>query len=83
VARRAAPTPTPADVGELKVIKVAESAPSRIEVDSRGVATARRKDQTPVQDVSSLPPRPVQPPSNRALERRRQLESFRPKALAS
>ena len=83
VARRAAPTPAPADVGELKVIKVAESAPSRIEVDSRGVATARRKDQTPVQDVSSLPPRPVQPPSTRALERRRQLESFRPKTLAS
>lgn len=83
VARRSAPTPASADVGELKVIKVSESAPSRIEVDSRGVATARRKETAPAHDISSLPPRPVQPPSNRALERRRQLEAYRPKALAS
>lgn len=80
--RRSTPTPAPADIGELKVVQVSESAPnSRIEVDSRGVATARRKEKTPVHDLSSLPPRPVQQPSTRALERRRQLEAYRPRVL--
>lgn len=80
--RRSTPQPAPADIGELQVIQVSESAPSsRIEVDSRGVATARRKEKTPVHDVSSLPPRSAQQPSTRALERRRQLEAYRPKAL--
>lgn len=75
--------PTPVDVGELKVVRAAETpAASRIEVDSRGVATARRKPSTGVQDISSLPPRPTQRPSTRALERRRQLEAYRPQELA-
>ena len=83
--RRATPKPAPAtvDVGELRVVKVAESAPSRIEVDSRGVATARPKPSNQVHDITSLPRRSVQPPSTRALERRRQLEAFRPKALTN
>lgn len=83
VSRRKDPKPAPQtqdDVVELKVIKVAESEP-RIEVDSNGVATARRKGSGTVYDVSSLPPRSVKPPSQRALERRRQLENFRPKEL--
>lgn len=83
--RRTTPTPTPhtVDVGELKVIKVAESASSRIEVDSQGVATARRKTSAPVHDISSLSQRTAQERSARAIERRRQLEAYRPKALAS
>lgn len=70
-----------ADLGELKVVKVQES-PSRIEVDNNGVATARRRPAAPVQDVSSLPPRPTAV-SPRAEARRRELEAFRPKELAS
>ncbi|KDA07192.1 hypothetical protein DC31_00285 [Microbacterium sp. CH12i] len=81
--RRTTPQAAPVDVGELKVVKSAESTPSRIEVDSRGVATARRKTTSPVQNISSLPQRPVQRPSTRALERRQQLEAYRPKALAN
>lgn len=74
-------TPAPVDAGELKVVKVNEAPASRIEVDSRGVATARRKARD-VQNVSSLPPRPTQRPSTRALERRNQLEAFRPREIA-
>lgn len=70
-----------ADLGELKVVKVQES-PSRIEVDNNGVATARRRPAAPVHDVSSLPPRPAAV-SPRAEARRRELEAFRPKELAS
>lgn len=66
------------DVGELKVVTVPE-APSRIQVDKDGVATARRMP-TVVHDVSSLPSAPA-PSSPRALERRRQLEAFRPREL--
>jgi hypothetical protein len=69
------------DAGELKVVKVAETRASRIEVDAQGVATAHRKSATGVQDISSLPPRPAQRPSARALERRRQLEAYRPREL--
>lgn len=82
VVRRTAPT-QPTDVGELKVVKVAETPPNRIEVDSQGVATARRRTATVVQDISSLPPRSTQRPSTRALERRRQLEAYRPKELVN
>lgn len=70
-----------ADLGELKVMRVQES-PSRIEVDKNGVATARRRPATPVHDVSSMPPRPATA-SPRAEARRRELEAFRPKELAS
>jgi len=79
-ARRVAPPVV--DVGELKVVKVAETRASRIEVDAQGVATAHRKTDTGVHDISSLPPRPSQRPSARALERRRQLEAYRPRELA-
>ncbi len=75
-------TPPVVDAGELKVVKVAETRASRIEVDAQGVATAHRKAATPAQDISSLPPRPTQQPSARALERRRQLEAYRPRELA-
>ncbi len=75
-------TPPVVDAGELKVVKVAETRASRIEVDAQGVATAHRKASTRVQDISSLPPRPTQQPSARALERRRQLEAYRPRELA-
>jgi hypothetical protein len=78
-ARRVAPQVV--DAGELKVVKVAETRASRIEVDAQGVATAHRKSATGVQDISSLPPRPAQRPSARALERRRQLEAYRPREL--
>ncbi len=74
-------TPTPVDAGELKVVKVKESPVSRIEVDAQGVATARRKTRD-VQNVSSLPPRPTQTLSARAIERRRQLEALRPREIA-
>ncbi|PZT92625.1 MAG: hypothetical protein DI630_28135 [Gordonia sp. (in: high G+C Gram-positive bacteria)] len=78
-ARRVAPPVV--DAGELKVVKVAETRASRIEVDAQGVATAHRKSVTGVQDISSLPPRPTQRPSARSLERRRQLEACRPREL--
>lgn len=77
-ARAAAQRAQRNDVGELKVVTVSEM-PSRIQVDKDGVATARRMP-TIVHDVSSLPPTPA-PASPRALERRRQLEAFRPKEL--
>lgn len=77
-ARAAAQRAQRNDVGELKVVTVSEM-PSRIQVDKDGVATARRMP-TIVHDVSSLPPTPAQA-SPRALERRRQLEAFRPKEL--
>lgn len=70
-----------ADLGELKVVKVQES-PNRIEVDNNGVATARRRPAAPVHDVSSLPPRPPAV-SPRAEARRRELEAFRTKELAT
>jgi hypothetical protein len=82
-ARAAGGRRPPEDVGELRVVTVRESAPSsRIEVDSSGAATARRK-QTPVHDVSSLPPRAQTGTSQRAIERRRQLEAYRPKELVA
>ncbi|MFX8278063.1 hypothetical protein ABTL45_19640, partial [Acinetobacter baumannii] len=64
------------------VVKVAETRASRIEVDAQGVATAHRKTDAGVHDISSLLPRPSQRPSARALERRRQLEAYRPRELA-
>jgi len=77
------PKPSTVDAGELKVVRVHEATPpSRIEVDSRGVATARRKPAPVVHDISSLPQR-TPPMSSRAIERRRQLEALKPKELAS
>ena len=77
------PKAPPVDGGELKVVKVHESAPpSRIEVDSKGVATARRRPAPMVYDISSMHPR-TPPTSPRALERRRELEAFRPRDLSS
>lgn len=65
------------DLGELKVIQVKESTPaqSRFHVDSSGAASVRREPK--VQDISSLPRREAPAPSQRALERRRELQSFR------
>lgn len=65
------------DIGELKVVQVKESTPaqSRFHVDSNGAASVRREPK--VQDISSLPPRQAPAPSQRALERRRELQSFR------
>lgn len=66
-----------ADIGELRVVQVKESTPvqNRFHVDSTGAASVRREPK--VQDISSLPPRQAPAPSQRALERRRELESFR------
>jgi hypothetical protein len=74
--------PATVDAGELKVVKIAETRGSSIQVDAQGVATAHRKSAAAAQDISSLPPRPMQRPSARALERRRQLEAYRPRELA-
>lgn len=67
------------DMGQLWVVP--ESPSSRFQVDANGSATVRRSPQ--VIDISSLPPRPTTGSSPRALERRRELESLRPKEHAA
>lgn len=79
-ARASATRAVRTDVGELRVVGVNEAS-SRIQVDKDGVATARRMPKV-VHHISSLPTAPPAA-SPRAIERRRQLETFRPKELTS
>lgn len=79
-ARAAAARAQQTPVQELKVVKVHET-PSRFEVGKDGAATVRRQPPAAVPNISSLPPRPAAA-SPRALERRRELEQFRPRELA-